>query len=450
MIKILFNRLQKKGLWIGWLCLTVILGVYLSNDLFHDKQGLFLSGKTTNAHYQIEEKCNLCHTPFQGVKEEACLQCHEDELKKANDSHKVKLFDDPRNEASLKIINAKSCLTCHREHQPEMTLAIGVTQPRDFCVKCHQEVAKERPSHRNLSFDTCSDCHNYHDNRGLYEDFLAKHLHEADTLPSDKAILPARNFLTFYQATAKHSLDALTLAQQDAPVSVDLAQAKDWDHSSHANSGVNCMMCHSQDQKTWVAKPDASFCQSCHEDQVKGFLGGKHGARLANKLPAMTTDKARLPMKEKPKTVNCMSCHPAHKFDTAPDIAGVTSCLTCHADEHSRAYKNSPHFKLWDKVKTGQLDKNAGVSCATCHLPRESRRFKGKKRIKVQHNQNDNLHPNSKMIRDVCLSCHGLSFTLDALADKNLIRNNFTGHPKTHLPSLEMVEKRNQTTPASH
>ena len=51
----------------------------------------------------------------------------------------------------------------------------------DFCVACHsegdQDVRWDRPSHADLAFDTCASagCHNYHDNRALYEDFLVEH-----------------------------------------------------------------------------------------------------------------------------------------------------------------------------------------------------------------------------------------------------------------------------------
>jgi hypothetical protein len=60
----------------------------------------------------------------------------------------------------------------------------------------------------------------------------------------------------------------------------------------------------------------------------------------------------------------------------------------------------------------------------------------------VQHNQNDNLRPNEKMLRPVCLNCHGLGFATDALADAKLVAGNFAGRPGVHIKSLDMVEKR--------
>jgi hypothetical protein len=81
------------------------------------------------------------------------------------------------------------------------------------------------------------------------------------------------------------------------------------------------------------------------------------------------------------------------------------------------------------------------VSCASCHLPRvEHEVNEWSTRRLVDHNQSAALSPNSKQARPVCLHCHGLQFTLDALADPALIRNNFQGRPATRVRSLDMAE----------
>lgn len=84
------------------------------------------------------------------------------------------------------------------------------------------------------------------------------------------------------------------------------------------------------------------------------------------------------------------------------------------------------------------------MTCATCHLPRVEHRDLefDIKRTLVQHNQNDTLRPNEKMLRPVCLSCHGLQFSIDALADTALIQRNFRGVPMAHVQSLEMARDR--------
>jgi formate-dependent nitrite reductase cytochrome c552 subunit len=135
-----------------------------------------------------------------------------------------------------------------------------------------------------------------------------------------------------------------------------------------------------------------------------------------------------------------MSCHDSHDFNTRK--AAVDACLNCHDDNHSKAYKSSPHYELWQQVTSGKIAEDAGVSCATCHLPRLTVKHNGEKRTLVQHNQNHNLRPNEKMIRDTCLSCHGLGFSIDALADPKLIANNFNGLPQKNIPSIAMAMKR--------
>ena len=59
--------------------------------------------------------------------------------------------------------------------------------------------------------------------------------------------------------------------------------------------------------------------------------------------------------------------------------------------------------------------------------------------VVVEHNQNLNLRPNEKMIRGVCLNCQGLAFSIDALADRELVSNAFAGKPRVRIESVEMA-----------
>ena len=440
--------------WTAWLVMTIgMTGLATYKWLGPDRR-VFLPGTTTSGHYQIELDCNACHTPWMGVKEQACYDCHAAELKAANDSHPKSKFTDPRNADRLKLIRADNCVACHREHLPEQTRAMGVTMPDDYCYHCHQETVLEVPSHKDLPFDSCATagCHNFHDNTALYNDFLLKHAVEPET--KKPALLPQRNLLAeFLQSGTTKPKVRLSAEQADAPVAVksNPRVLDDWAATAHAAAGVNCSDCHLVDDtstraKRWSDRLDHTTCAPCHKEEAAGFLGGKHGMRLARGLGPMTPGLARSPMKPEAahRDLNCASCHTAHGFETR--AAAVDACLSCHADPHSLAYKGSRHFQLWRDEGNGDAPAGSGVSCASCHLPREITGSDDRSLARVQHNQNLNLRPNEKMIRAVCLNCHGLAFSIDALADAALVRTNFIGQPSRHVESIDMVLRRRMET----
>jgi hypothetical protein len=451
--------------WVWWGVLSVCVGGYLTagllmksaagNPWLTPARSLFLPGKTSHGHYQIELACESCHvTPFGGREalQESCERCHGQELKDAGDKHPRSKFTDPRNADRVEKLDALMCVTCHVEHRPEITGAMGVTLAGDFCFHCHQDIGKDRPSHEGMAFNTCNSagCHKYHDNRALYEDFLVKHLdapaHRA------RAQLPARDFGTVAASWPGYPVERFPpgpQTQADAPV--ELMQSReivgDWLATAHAKAGVNCSGCHKDEKEgaaTWVKRPDHKACATCHEAEGKGFLAGKHGMRLAEGLAPMTPVRARKPMHARAARteLGCTSCHGAHRFDTKK--AAVEACVGCHRDQHTAAYQRSPHYALWEKELAGETPPGSGVSCASCHLPRVEHRMPdaGVRRTLVEHNQNDNLRPNEKMIRPVCMSCHGLGFSIDALADADLARHNFAGKPASHIRSLDMVARR--------
>jgi predicted CXXCH cytochrome family protein len=450
-------------LWLIWLGVSAALVAYLVYAIQTPGEArALMPGKTTHAHHQIELQCMACHAePFKGKAgiQEACLSCHAKELKVMDDSHPVSKFTDPRNADTLAKLDARLCVSCHAEHKTEITRPVGVTLPDDFCVRCHADIEKERPSHKDMAFTTCASggCHNFHDNRALYEDFLIKHGH-GETV-KDEAVVRERGLKEYLVYMEYLDGEPITAAQMDGPVMLKPTPAvvKNWEHTAHAKSGVNCSACHQvKDKKTdklvWLKKPGHQVCATCHAPEVEGFLTGLHGMRLKQGLSPMQPGMAELPMKASAghKSLSCTSCHGAHTFDTRR--AAVEACLTCHDDGHTRAYKLSKHFGLWHQEVKGRAPKGSGVSCATCHLPRvEFLTPEDEQRTLVQHNQNDNLRPNEKMIRSVCMNCHGLQFSLDALADGTLVKGNFKGMPRQQIESIRMAleaEKRGEARKA--
>jgi Cytochrome c3 len=453
-------------LWTIWMTVSATGGLFvLATIVYGGHRSFLLIGRTSNGHHQIELACDACHTSVFGgrdILQNACVNCHGADLKAANDSHPLSKFTDPRNADRIEGLDARYCVTCHREHRPGITRAMGVTLPDDYCFHCHHDIAKDRPSHASLKFTTCGSagCHNFHDNRALYGDFLVKHAGEPDQLTDQRIAL-----IDFW-ADRRRKIKvprALGPADADAPASHagDAKILADWTSDAHARAGVNCSGCHTTktEPDRWIAAPGIAACKSCHESRATTFTEGRHGMRLRNglfvshdgpfglfkaaRLPAMSVKEARLPMKAeaRDKTLGCNTCHSAHKYDRA--AAQVAACAGCHDDAHTRAYSGSPHHALFEREVAGKIPRGSGVSCATCHMPVvETRDEFGNKAIFITHNQNGNLRPNEKMVRSVCANCHGLQFTLDALADADLIAKNFRGLPRVHIQSIEWAKRR--------
>jgi hypothetical protein len=411
---------------------AVLGSAFFAFSLSGSTRGVYLPGPTSAGHHQIESECKVCHSSAFSDREAiqaACVRCHGAELREAEDSHPERKFTDPRNAGRVEVLDARYCVTCHREHRPEQTSAMGLSIPADYCYRCHESIADERPTHRGLAFDTCASagCHNFHDNRALYADFLLRHADGPKTLPT-----PRRLELT---GSAPASAP-VSRTEADGPRGFALPndELSAWEKSGPARGGVNCSGCHASGRGGELERrvSDAR-CGECHEAERAGFERGRHGMRAAAKLAPLRVDEARLPMDARAShgTVGCTSCHGSHGFDTRR--AAAEACLGCHADEHSRAYPSSPHGEAW----LGGANGKASVSCAGCHMPR----LEQDGVVRAVHAQNDNLRPNEKMAREVCLSCHGLAFTLDALADTELVRGNFNGAPRRHVRSIEMARQ---------
>ncbi|MDE0173111.1 MAG: cytochrome c3 family protein [Defluviicoccus sp.] len=460
-----------------------------------DRSALLI-GETTDAHHQIELACETCHAApafASAAKAEkalnrACRKCHDKELKAADDSHPRRKFRNPRMAVYWEKLDARLCTTCHVEHRPEIVRASAVTVAMDFCVACHsegdQDVRAERPSHAGLAFDTCASagCHNYHDNRALYEEFLVRHAGEPWLADAPAHELSARQRVRKRPARA-----ALARGDAVAPRAAlaDPAWLDRWADSGHAAAGVNCGACHAPKagknatretvEASWIEAPGTAVCEDCHRPQARTFVLGRHGMRrhprvakprdplrqlrkiglsefvpetvalwLADPAPptTMTVAEARIPMRSDAAhgTLDCGTCHTPHAVDVRH--AAAEACASCHDDPHTRAYFASPHHALWRAELAGEAPPGTGVSCATCHMPKTERRG----RIATDHNQNDNLRPNEKMIRPVCLDCHGLGFSLNALADGALVERNFTGTPAVRVESIGWATRRAQAT----
>lgn len=223
-----------------------------------------------------------------------------------------------------------------------------------------------------------------------------------------------------------------------------------WQQSAHATANVNCSSCHQQKPSPQVLQsPTQESCKSCHEGAVDTFLLGKHGIRLLEGQTALTPSLAHLPMQAAAhnKQMNCNACHDVHSVKTLP--ASVDACLTCHKDSHSLNYKNSKHAQLLLEEGTLPRPSTASTTCATCHLPRQTTESGT---VVVNHNNTFTLLPQDRMVKEVCMNCHGMEFAYNSIFDDDLVESNFARPPTLSMDTLKMVqalEKQRSGNPTS-
>lgn len=219
-----------------------------------------------------------------------------------------------------------------------------------------------------------------------------------------------------------------------------------WQGSTHAQVEVNCSSCHlDQETKAFVATPTYASCRECHEFETDTFLLGKHGIRLLEGLPSLMPKMARLPMQANAldQVMSCNTCHDVHALNTT--VASVNACLTCHQDQHSLNYLDSPHG-IEFVAQQDQIRPPADVvSCATCHLPRSETGRGDQYQVHVNHNNTYTLKPQDRMVKDVCMSCHGMEFAYQSIFDPALVEANFSHPPEHDLETLEMIRVQLET-----
>jgi predicted CXXCH cytochrome family protein len=398
----------------------------LSLAFFLERRSFFLPGPTSDGHHGIEPWCNSCHVAFAAVPNKNCAGCHQAEIQE--DTHPVRLFDDPRWADMLRKVNALECVNCHGEHK---IAARGVTVDKGFCYPCHDDVTTKRESHRNLAPASCWDggCHNYHDNTALNIAFLKKR--SGPSAPPPPGAVLERSFAERIASPSS----------PDAPPSRlgDLNLVRTWQASLHARRAVNCSDCHGSDAEFSPTLGNGA-CGRCHGYQIESFGRGKHGAGSALKLAALTPGEARRPMKQQAaqKPLTCATCHDPHSVDTRK--AAVDACLGCHDDTHSKNFKGSKHEVLF-VAETMPVPSGSAVTCATCHMPRTRIGDAKTGRVAVNHNNSWTLMPRDRMVKEICLACHSLDFSLSSIFDENLIRNNFKGVPKSEHETLKMARE---------
>ena len=101
---------------LSWIAVAVAAGL-VALGAWRGRSDLFRPGPVSQAHATLVDSCGKCHTPWRGVDDQLCADCHQGpEHQKAAAVH-------------------PSCVTCHVEHRFAARLAVV---GNDQCVDCHR------------------------------------------------------------------------------------------------------------------------------------------------------------------------------------------------------------------------------------------------------------------------------------------------------------------------
>ena len=57
----------------------------------------------------------------------------------------------------------------------------------------------------------------------------------------------------------------------------------------------------------------------------------------------------------------------------------------------------------------------------------------------VNHNNTFTLLPRDRMVKEVCMNCHGMEFAYNSIFDDDLVESNFARPPTLSMDTLKMV-----------
>ena len=332
------------------------------------KQMLLSPGDLTQAHKEIETKCQSCHDHLEKSNQtKLCLDCHERIQKDINQQSGL--------HGHIEQQQKENCIICHSDHQGREFDITGL-DPDNFnhsktnfpldgahqtaaCSNCHIDQKSSNnpnqssyltnlPKNEGYRFDSyqCSSCHiDYHEQK-------------------------SKNECEFCHATTNWLMNEFDHDKTEFKL--------DGKHQM-----LQCTSCHFENQ----FKAIGTECQSCHlaNDSHLGVFGEKctdcHTAKgweynTYNHYKETGYKLVDSHYISKGKRTKCISCH---SEKSTPD----TKCIACHkADDvhqsgNGEACQDCHNQKSWGQtefshnfVTTGfeLLGKHKMIGCQSCHM----------------------------------------------------------------------------------
>jgi hypothetical protein len=347
---------------------------------------LVMPGPVIQGHAKYEDKCTLCHTPFEKKSQNIkCLDCHKAIAKDISSRQGF--------HGRKKGLAKTACKYCHKEHIGRgadivhldiETFNHGLTDftlegahKKTRCNACHLSGKKHREAP-----STCLACHKSDDKHAGKMGKVCSKCHSQTTW-----------------SKAKFDHDKKT----KFPLKGRHRKAKCSDchpNEQYKKTPKVCVSCHTLNDKH--AGQFGKKCKTCHveDDWKKSLFSHDRDTKFVLKeshvkLSCKTCHKGNL-YKEKLKTT-CLSCHlndDEHKGRFGP------KCETCHSSKKWRQvgfnHDRDTKFKLIDNhIKLGCQDCHKGIiaeeklgtGCHDCHNQDDVHKGEQGKKCDRCHNQ---------------------------------------------------------------
>jgi hydroxylamine dehydrogenase len=216
-----------------------------------------------------------------------------------------------------------------------------------------------------------------------------------------------------------------------------------WVNSKHAQSGVDCITCHTnhEEAKTKKSAVAPETCGNCHPEKLSQFQEGRHSIAWKGMKDHPQYQALPDPLKrafcDRCHNVQykCNSCHTSHAFNPV-EAREPEACKKCHAGlagPHDEMYASSLHGTVYAVGK----DTVRAPNCVSCHMPEGTHNISfgvvydswgnavDKNGRSLSKEEQETIR--KSMIEQVCFQCHIKSLTLERFELANAVKERAQG-----------------------